>query len=134
MLGASHSTMAMLAKKSQSAPIKQWSLPLVRMGGDMKKLKCWNGRAYGVLPYSQWKRGNDTAHVYVCAHSVADIQRLCLELGLEAPTRGEVANYWSPHWGNSMAGIPPERGIWVQYGRSEPPKRITTNRNKGGRP
>lgn len=90
-----------------------------------RKLKVWNGRAYGVLPHSQWKRDGESASVYICAHSVNDIRDLCVSLGLHAPAKSEIQNYWSPCWGNPMDGIEPERGVWVQYGYSEKPERIT---------
>lgn len=95
------------------------------------KLKIWNGRAYGVLPNKDWKRGFDTAHIYACAHSVSDLQRLCLELGLHKVSASEIRTYWSPCWGNSMDGIKPERGIWVAYGYNDKPKRILPP-NAGG--
>jgi hypothetical protein len=90
----------------------------------MKQLKIWNGRPYGVLPSSQWKG----THIYVAAYSVADVQRLCGELGLHIPSRNEITEYWSKNcWGDSMKGIPVERGVWMTEGYGSMPKRLTSN-------
>jgi hypothetical protein len=89
-----------------------------------RKLKVWNGRPVGILPTSQWKRGGETAHVYACAYSVADLQNLCDELGLHRVPASEVRVYWSPLWGRQMGGIAPERGIWIAYGYTGKPERI----------
>lgn len=97
-----------------------------------RPLKVWNGRAYGVLPQSQWKQGSDGAHIYACAYSVADLQSLCDELGLHRIAASEVKNYWSACWGNQMDGIQPERGIWVAYGYNKKPERITKPATEGG--
>ena len=87
-----------------------------------RKLKIWNGRPYGVLPSSKW----NGAHIYVAAYSVADVQRLCGELGLCTPSRSEITEYWSKDcWGNAMEGVPVERGIWVTQGYRGAPKRLT---------
>jgi hypothetical protein len=89
----------------------------------MKNLKLWNGRPYSVLPADQWK-GNC---IYVAAYSIADIQRLCGELGLGIPSRNEISVYWSAGcWGTRMEGIKVERGIWVgrEYVK-EAPTRVT---------
>ena len=91
----------------------------------MKQLKLWNGRPYGVLPSGQWKG----THIYVAAYSVADVQRLCGELGLSIPSRNEISVYWSTGcWGNAMEGIAVERGVWVtsDYDRVGP-KRLMPN-------
>ena len=100
-----------------------------------RKLKVWNGRPYGVLPKSKWTRGHDAATVYACARSVNDLRDLCLSLGLIAPSAGEVRDYWSPCWGNSMDGVEPERGVWIAYGYSAKPERVeppTTDGPEGG--
>lgn len=76
------------------------------------KLRLWNGRPYGVLPPREWK---DTS-VCVAAYSMADARRVCLEAGMTDPGAREVKEYWSECWGNDMAGITPERGIWVTKG------------------
>jgi hypothetical protein len=65
------------------------------------------------------------ASVYACAYDVADLRRLCVELGLMSVSASEVRNYWSSCWGNAMRGIEPERGIWIAYGHSERPERMT---------
>jgi hypothetical protein len=84
-----------------------------------KELKLWNGRPYGVLPTAQWK----DRHIYVAAYSVEDARRVCREAGLSDPGRYEIQVYWSANcWGNSMAGIPVERGIWISCGRATPVK------------
>lgn len=98
-----------------------------------RALKVWNGGAYSVLPQSQWKRGHDSAHIYACAHSVADLRQLCVELGLHAVAASEVRGYWSNCWGRSMDGIEPERGIWICYGYGkEKPQRVLPPHQGGG--
>lgn len=70
-----------------------------------RKLKIWNGRWVGSIPM----------HIYICAHSVKDINVLLEELGLVEVSQSEIKNYWhSGCWGNSMKGIEPERGVWLQ--------------------
>lgn len=85
----------------------------------MSQLKLWNGRAIDVLGNTR-----QSMHIYVAAHSIADLQRLCKELGLNVPSRHEIKTYWSNCWGNPMDGITAERGVWVG-GRTQPPRRLT---------
>jgi hypothetical protein len=82
----------------------------------MRKLKLWNGRA---VCYP----GIRNAHFYVAAYSVADLRSLFVEVGLFDPGQSEVKNYWAAGcWGTRMAGITPERGVWVSSneGRAMP--------------
>jgi hypothetical protein len=94
--------------------------------GEMgKQLKLWNGRCYGVVPRNQWKRDGHVGHVYVAAYSANDVRRLCRELGLGDPGAHEIKVYWNKgSWGNSMAGITPERGVWIGYGPRDKPTRL----------
>jgi hypothetical protein len=84
-----------------------------------KKLHLFNGR---------WMEGrHGCGHAYVAANSRADAARVITEaLGREP--RGvlnELKVYWSHGaWGDSMAGIKPERGIWVQQDRHSKPARL----------
>jgi hypothetical protein len=83
------------------------------------KLKLFNGRPYGVLPQEEW----DNSHIYVAAYSSEDARRVCVEAGLNDPGRHEIRLYWNKGaWGNSMDGIPVERGIWIRRGRNLPEK------------
>lgn len=83
-----------------------------------KQLKIWNGR---------WGGGS---HVYVAAYSRADAGRLlCKAAGYQL--RGidrEIKEYFSEgHWGRRMAGITPERGVWVDdqpYDSDVVPRRV----------
>lgn len=98
-----------------------------------RELKLWNGRCYCVLPGSKWKKNGETGHVYVAAYSMADARRVCVEAGLFDPGATEVSKYWNAGaWGNSMDGITPERGVWLQYGYSGQPVRIQPIKDKGG--
>lgn len=91
-----------------------------------KKLKLWNGRCYGPLPPSQWKRNGEQANIYVAAYSREDARRVCTEAGLLDPGVIEIRDYWSEGgWGNPMNGITPERGIWVLYGYHGLPERLS---------
>ncbi len=92
----------------------------------MKELKIWNGRPYGVLPSTQWKG----THIYVAAYSMADVQRLCGELGLRIPSTNEISEYWNKGcWGNAMQKIPIERGVWVsdEHLRATPKRVLPTS-------
>lgn len=74
-----------------------------------RPLKLWNGRCYSVLP-PEWQKGS---HAYIAAHSVADIRRLCEEMGLPNwPSAHEVTMYFSPCWGDPMKGVTPARGVF----------------------
>lgn len=68
-----------------------------------KKLKLFNGRIY------------NHEHGFIAAYSVADAVRVAAE---EYPraciTTSEINVYWSKCWGNSMIGITPERGLWIE--------------------
>jgi hypothetical protein len=69
-----------------------------------KKLKLFNGR----LDQAGFKHG------YVCAKSRADAVRLIAELGFYGVNDNELKIYWHEGaWGNPMAGIEPERGLWA---------------------
>jgi hypothetical protein len=99
-----------------------------------EELKLFNGRCYGVLPSSQWKRNGHTGHIFVAAYNVEDARRLCRELGLNDPGRTEVVKYWNKDcWGNSMEGVTPERGVWLQYDHKIKPKRIKPPTPEGER-
>ncbi len=81
-------------------------------------LRLFNGR---------WQGGTHGAgHAYVAAHSLADAARVITEV-LGYKPRGivnELAVYWAHDcWGDSMAGITPERGMWVQAKRDNKPVR-----------
>lgn len=77
-------------------------------------LRCWNGRPYalGLI--------DPDLHVCLAAYSIADAQRVCTELGFEKPSYREITEYWSERWGNDMAGIVPERGLWFVRERGKP--------------
>lgn len=72
----------------------------------MKTLKLYNGR---------WYEDGWTKHCYIAAYSRADAGRLYAQAG--RGSRGvdaELRDYFSECWGNSMEGIKPERGLWIQ--------------------
>ena len=98
------------------------------LNGIMKQLKIWNGRCYShpINKNELWKnrKQKETPHIFVCAHSMADAARVCEQYFAQPPSRNEMKEYWSPNcWGNSMDGITPERGLWIQF-RSEKPVRV----------
>lgn len=93
----------------------------------MKTLRFWNGRPYGILPQAQWKG----AHACIAAYSMADARRVCVEAGMSDPGASEIKNYFSECWGNDMAGVTPERGLWVTR-RGQPAERVRPN--AGGKP
>lgn len=108
-----------------------------------KTLKIWNGRGWGSRSYD--KDGNKVLdetgreycdHVFVCAHSVAELIKICgeainseREYFYNPLTRNEINTYWSKNcWGNSMKDVcdedNPEVGVWTQQGHDDTPKRI----------
>ena len=80
----------------------------------MKQIKLFNGRFLG------------TAHIFIGAYSQADAARILEQAG--GGSRGclnEIEVYFSKGcWGNSMKGITPERGAWVQKNYREKPVRV----------
>jgi hypothetical protein len=79
--------------------------------GDLKtkkprkpgKVKMWNGTA--VTRGKQW-------HIYIGATSVRQALELVKEAGFGYMGASHLKNYFSPMWGNDMAGIEPEIGVW----------------------
>jgi hypothetical protein len=68
-------------------------------------------------------RHNSYVHAYVCAKSRADVCRMLADWsGHSGRGLGSyIRDYWSAgHWGDSMNGITPERGLWIQYERAKP--------------
>ena len=88
----------------------------------MKTLKFWNGRVYGILPQAQWKN----THACIAAYSMADARRVCVEAGMSDPGATEIKNYFSECWGNDMAGVAPERGLWITR-RGQDPQHVRPN-------
>jgi hypothetical protein len=86
-----------------------------------RKLKVWNGRFI-----ARPRDGKDEelfnahreVHANVCAYSRADVVRVIEEYLGYKPYGGdnEIKVYWSDCWGNSMKGIEPERGMWLEFG------------------
>lgn len=80
----------------------------------MKKLKLYNGSDDG------------RAHLYVAAHSDKD----AVELINQCPGRKGMTLYYlrmyfaKGAWGNTMNGIEPERGVWIQERDHEPVERL----------
>ncbi len=85
----------------------------------MKKLKFWNHRLMLRCVCGHVEQ----RHVSICAHSQKDAITLLKEHDLDTSLY-EFRGYWNDCWGNSMDGIKPERGIWVEWGQKEPPKRL----------
>lgn len=97
----------------------------------MTKLKLWNGNAQTMAPYAEVKKRNiphnGHVHVYACAGSRAEVLRMLQawtgDVGLGRDSY--VRDYWNAGaWGNTMDGIVPERGLWVQYGHGSQPERV----------
>lgn len=95
-----------------------------------KELKLWNGRGIVCRNHKddRWKSDNHnvrhSAHAFVAAYSRADARRIIESYtGCPVPD-SEIVQYWSAgHWGNTMNGIQPERGLWIAFdGHSNPIK------------
>lgn len=90
-----------------------------------KPLRLFNGRPYGILPHMEWNKGGSITHLFIAAYSIADLRRLCVELGLNDPGRYEINEYWNKDaWGTHMDGIEPERGLWIKEDYNSKPERI----------
>jgi hypothetical protein len=80
----------------------------------MKKIKILNGR---------WKDCCGSA--YVGCYTYKQAIELLKQAGYEAITMSEINVYWSKGcWGNAMAGIEPQIGVWIQSGWNSPVKRL----------
>lgn len=91
-----------------------------------KPLILWNGRGYRCRKTGDplWKDRRDYPHAFVAATSRADARRVIQEYCGSLPSDVELRDYWTKGaWGDSMKGIPPERGLWLQFG-NEPPVRV----------
>lgn len=78
----------------------------------MKTLKLWNGR---------WFKYQ---HLYIAAYSQKDAVAAVAEVFPDARfTLYELQVYFSCCWGDSMAGIQLERGVWVQTNRETPERK-----------
>lgn len=77
-------------------------------------LKIFNGRGW-----DQYR------HAYVCAKSRAEACRLLHAVGHGGASDSELKNFWHEGaWGNAMAAIDPEKGVWVTAGKGEAIKRL----------
>lgn len=81
-----------------------------------RKLKVWNGDLIFNEPDLE---GRPQLHVSICAYSQKDAVELLRGHGHRV-TLHEFRGYWIGCWGNSMDGIEPERGMWVEYERYVP--------------
>ena len=92
-----------------------------------RKLKVWNGRGYCANASDRderWKscKRNDPLHINICAHSREDARKVIEEYCGKLPSVAELRDYFSPCWGNSMNGITPERGLWIEFEMNKPVK------------
>lgn len=94
-----------------------------------KPLKIWNGRGYCCRKYEDpaWEalRHNAHVHAYVCAASRADARRVIEEYCGRLPPDSELKEYFHEgSWGNDMAGVAHERGLWIRFGDHGKPQRV----------
>jgi hypothetical protein len=87
----------------------------------IKKLRLFNGRAEMLRKFSGlfWENLSQSetygVTAYIAAYSISDLMRVISEYTQRSTSRSEIDNYWSKDaWGNSMAGVQPERGIWLK--------------------
>jgi hypothetical protein len=93
-----------------------------------KKLKIFNGRAFLLRnpkdPKWNGVSHNASAHAFVAAYSRADARRLIAEYWRD-PGDTELRVYWHEGaWGNDMAGITPERAIWIRFAHNQKPVKV----------
>ena len=90
-----------------------------------KPLKLFNGRGICCRKSQDplWKNhpSNASVSAYIAAFSRADAARVIEEYCGTRPSAGELKNYFTEgHWGNSMDGIEPERGLWLKFRNTNP--------------
>lgn len=101
------------------APKKVKQLKLFNGGANCLKRSGdprWTGLSY-----------NETPSAFIAAHSRADAIRMIIAYrGFEGcGLASYIKDYWSEgRWGRIMDGITPERGIWIQFKRNEPPVKV----------
>lgn len=85
-----------------------------------RELKLWNGRGYALRkdgdPLWDGVRGNAYSSACVAAYSRADARRVISQYTGRDIGDGEIRDYWSSCWGDEMAGVKPERGLWINVG------------------
>ena len=97
-----------------------------------RKLKKWNG----MLFFHQDDKGKKIPlrktqlKVSICAYSQKDAVSLLHEHGYNNEKLHHLREYWSNCWGNSMDGIEPERGMWVEFEMGKPVK-VEPRRKEG---
>jgi len=86
-----------------------------------KQLKLYNGRGWACVKRSDPKWNGvspDKVSISAAAYSRADLRRLIEEYTGADPGLAELRDYWVECWGDDMAGITPERGLWMSVGWS----------------
>lgn len=95
-----------------------------------RALKIWNGNGMSSCrkrddPMWRDVPGNAYVHAFVAAFSRADARRVIEEYCGRLPTDSELRDWWSEGaWGTAMAGVEPERGLWLQVDQNKPPVRV----------
>jgi hypothetical protein len=95
-----------------------------------RKLKIWNGNAQTFVPCDEARRRglrhNIYVHAFGCAPSRAELCRMLTAWsGGGRALDAYIRDYWSEGaWGNSMTGVVPEYGLWVQYDRHDKPEKV----------
>lgn len=93
-------------------------------------LQIWNGNAQTFVPFAlRQKHGlrhNSYVHMYGCATSRAALVRMIQAWsGSQGSLDSYIKDYWSKGcWGDSMNGIDPEPGLWVQWSQGTKPERV----------
>lgn len=95
----------------------------------MKTLKLWNGEGLITCRNNsdpRWKdvEFNGSVKAFVAAYSRTDAARVIEEYCGRKPSDHELREYWSPLWGMQMAGIAPERGLWLMFSRTGKPDKV----------
>lgn len=78
------------------------------------KLRCWNGHGWGNAWVGGTRNPKCVDGYSVCARSKAEAVRLLCKASGMRFTKLEIEKYASECWGNEMAGITPEVGVWVR--------------------
>jgi len=97
-------------------------------GGAIKRngrrLRLWNGHVFFYrVRYEEGDRERRQFHANVCAYSQKDAVALLEEFGMHESLY-HFRGYWSPCWGDSMDEVEPERGVWIEFERSQSPVKI----------
>lgn len=93
-----------------------------------RPLRLWNGDGLccrkGGDPLWRALPFNASPQAYAAAHSRADLARLIAAYCGKGPAMTHLREHWAEAWGEAMAEVPHERGLWIQFDPTLAPTRV----------